>query len=170
MLELLAGSDASIPAVTILIVAAGMLVLGFLDVIRLEVETVATVALGLVAIGGLIVEGVTRHQWLGGVLAAAFAFGIYLVLGMRGVMGGGDVKLAPVPALVLGVVHPLLALWWVSAALGAQTILGLLMGQRRAHIAGTGGHRAQTAQLALPHVPAMALAMLIFPGIFVTPN
>ena len=74
MIELLTGPGASIPAVTIFIVAAGMLVLGFIDVIRLEVETAASVALGLVAIGGLIVEGVTVQQWLGGAMAALIAF------------------------------------------------------------------------------------------------
>jgi Flp pilus assembly protein protease CpaA len=152
------GADGHVtPLVTIWVVLVGMLVLAALDVWRQEVEDVAIIAILVLAVAGFTIEGVTVIQWVGGVLAAAVAFLVYLNLGVRGVMGGGDVKLASVPAFVLGVCSPVLGVWWIAGAILIQQVLTLALARRpKASAAG-----ASVVPAALPHVPAMAASMLI---------
>jgi Flp pilus assembly protein protease CpaA len=146
------------PMITITVVIAGMIILAALDVWRHEVEDYAIVALLVLATGGMLLEGITLTQWLGGILSAAIAFLVYLNLGMSGVMGGGDVKLSVVPAFVLGASSPLLGLWWIAGAVLVHQLLMLLLARRpRAALAGS----MRPAAIALPHVPAMAGAMVI---------
>jgi Flp pilus assembly protein protease CpaA len=150
MLELLLGYEGRVvPTVTISVVLVGMLVLAALDVWRREVEDYATIALLAVAVVGMDLEGIVLEQWIGAVLAAAIAFMVYLRLGQRGVLGGGDVKLSVVPALVLGASNPIIGLWWIACAIVIHQAFFVV------------NARAQKAPLALPHVPAMALAALV---------
>lgn len=140
------------PTLTILAVTVGMVALAVFDILREEVEDYATAALLLLTLGALLWEGVSAGQWAGGALAAALAFSAYLLLGMAGVVGGGDVKLSVVPALVLGIGHPLIGVWWVAASLLIQH--GFFLVARLTASAGRAGVPT------LPHVPAMATAFL----------
>jgi Flp pilus assembly protein protease CpaA len=138
-----------VPAVTISVVIAGMLVLAGVDVWRREVEDVAIVVLLGVAAIGMHIEGISLEQWLGAALASAVAFMIYLGLGQRGVLGGGDVKLSIVPALVLGAMNPVMGLWWVACAIVIHQLFFFI------------NARVQKEAAAIPHVPAMAAAALV---------
>lgn len=153
------------PTITITVVIAGMLVLAAFDVWRHEVEDVATLALLVVAVVGLGIQGIQPAQWVSGVASAAIAFVVYLYLGTRGVMGGGDVKLSVVPALVLGASNPFLGIWWIGCAILLHQVL--IFGVARSMPRPAGASRVQP--MALPHVPAMAAAALIatvaFPAI-----
>lgn len=149
-------SAASIPTATIAVVFVGMLALAAYDIWRREVEDWATATLALLAVIGLLVEGIDLHQWIGAVLTAAVAFLFYAGLGMRGVMGGGDVKLAAIPAFVLGAANPLFGLWWIVAAIVInQVFLVLVTGPTRR------SSSSSAAVEAIPHVPAMAVSMLV---------
>ena len=138
-----------VPVVTIYIVIAGMVLLAVLDVWRYEVEDYATAALLVVAVVGVAVEGILPAQWPGAILAAAIAFMVYLGLGQRGVLGGGDVKLSIVPAFVLGASNPIVGLWWVACA--------IILHQVMFHFS----TRGEAAPKGIPHVPAMAVATVI---------
>lgn len=148
----------TVPAVTISIVVAGMLVLAAVDVWRREVEDYAIVVLLAVAALGMHYEGISPEQWLGAGLASAVAFMIYLGLGQRGILGGGDVKLSIVPAFVLGASSPIIGLWWVACAIIIHQLFFII------------NTRVQKAPEAIPHVPAMAAAALVasiaFPAAF----
>ena len=145
-----------VPTTTILVVIAGLVVLGVLDMWRQRVEDWASAALLLLAIAGLGWEGVSVSPWVGGVLSAGVAFCVYLWLGTRGVMGGGDVKLAIVPAFVLGAVSPWFAIWGLLAANAIHQVLIIAIAKTTKSTAGTAG----AVPLALPHVPAMAVGTL----------
>lgn len=146
-----------VPATTLLVVIAGMVVLAAIDVWRQEVEDYAVVGLFGIAAIGMRLEGIHPQQWLGAVLAAAIAFVVYLGLGQRGVLGGGDVKLSVVPAFVLGAVNPVIGVWWIAGA--------ILIHQGLFFVAS----KLQKSREAIPHVPAMAAATMVaavaFPGI-----
>lgn len=146
-----------IPALTLFVVSAGLLVLGAADIWREEVEDYATVALLLITVAALVHEGISPQQWLAGALSAAVVFLFYLSLGVHGLMGGGDVKLSAVPALVLGASMPLLGLWWAAASVVIQYGFFAVAG-RLAPGSTTPG---------LPHVPAMAVAFVLAWAIFV---
>ncbi|MCI4659781.1 prepilin peptidase [Cryobacterium zhongshanensis] len=150
LLGLMMGSPENVvPTTTISVVIVGMLVLAALDVWRREVEDYATAALFGIAVVGAGLEGVHPQQWVGALLAAGIAFTVYLGLGRRGIMGGGDVKLSIVPAFVLGLSNPIIGLWWIACAIVLhQTFFAV-------------NTRLRKAPLALPHVPAMALATLV---------
>ena len=162
---LLGPANVVIPTTTILIVIAGMFVLAGLDVWRYEVEDVGIVALLLVGVAGLTQEGILPTQWVSGLLAAAVAFLVYLNLGMRGAVGGGDVKLAVVPAFVLGAANPIVAIWWVACSLLLHQLLIVAARRFTARPATSGG--AKAAPIALPHVPAMAVSMYVASSLFV---
>ncbi|ROR76113.1 Flp pilus assembly protein, protease CpaA [Plantibacter flavus] len=155
MLELLtAGQGFHIPAVTVLVIIFGMLLLAAYDVWRREVEDIAVVALLGLATIGLHVEGVTGLQWLNALLVAAIAFGLYLELGQQGILGGGDVKLSIVPAFVFGALHPMIGLWWIaSTILIHQTFFAI-------------NARVNRTRTGIPHVPAMAVGALVTSLIF----
>lgn len=145
-----------LPERTILVVIAGMLVLAAVDVWRCEVEDYAVIALLGTAAIGLHLEGIHPQQWLGSVLAAAIAFMVYLNLGQRGVLGGGDVKLSVVPAFVLGAANPVIGVWWIACAiLIHQALFALYV-------------RVHKTREAIPHVPAMAAAAIA--GAFALPG
>lgn len=162
MLDLLSPAAHVAPTVTVLLVTVGMLVLAAADIWRHEVEDWATAALLLVAAGGLIWEGISIQQGITAVLSGAIAFMTYLSLGVRGVMGGGDVKLSVVPALVLGACNPFLGVWWIAASILIQQGF-FFVASRRVRVAS--GATSGDA-FVLPHVPAMAAAMLIAPLLF----
>lgn len=148
----LPGADDVTPTITLFIAMVGVLVLAGLDIWREEVEDLATIALLGIVVITLAAEGITLEQWTVGIACAALAFTFYLELGIRGVMGGGDVKLAVVPALVLGASVPFLGLWWISVALVVQKLMG-------AAVVKAAGIPAKA--IALPHVPAMATATFV---------
>lgn len=152
--ELLLRPGSVLPVATIQMVLAGMLVLAAVDVWRREVEDWAVVALLGVAAIGMHLEGIHPQQWLGAVLAGAIAFLVYLELGMRGVLGGGDVKLAAVPAFVLGAANPVVGVWWIACALLIHQGIHWLTA------------RASRFRGAIPHVPAMAAAAIVAAAAF----
>lgn len=162
MLDLLSGAHVT-PTFTFLLVSVGLLVLAAIDIHTREVEDYATAMLLAVTTLSLLWEGVSAGQWASGLLSAAVAFLIYLALGMRGVLGGGDVKLSAVPALLLGAANPFLGVWWVAASLLIQHGF-FLMARSPAGKA----EPAQAETSALPHVPAMAAALLTAWTIFPT--
>jgi leader peptidase (prepilin peptidase)/N-methyltransferase len=137
------------PTITVSLVLAGMVVLAVLDVWREEVEDYGIVVLAGVAVIGVHLEGIRPEQWLGAFLAAAIAFLVYFDLGLKGGVGGGDVKLSLVPAFALGAGDPLIGMWWIIGSLLIQAVLSSIT------------TRVQKAPAAMPHVPAMALATLI---------
>lgn len=150
------------PAVTITVVIVGMLVLAAFDVWRHEVEDVATLALLVVAVAGLGIQGIQPAQWVTAVASAAVAFVVYLYLGTRGVMGGGDVKLSVVPALVLGASNPFLGVWWIGCAILLHQLLIFVIARTIPRPAGA----VRAVPMALPHVPAMTAAVLIATAVF----
>lgn len=135
-----------IPELAALVVLAGLAALAFVDVERRTVDPWATALLGWATVFAAAHDGLTAGEWLTGVVCAGLTFLAYLELGVAGQIGGGDVKLAPIPAFVLGSANPLLALWWFAAAGATQTMLQLLTSGRR------GGF--------VPHLPAMLAAMM----------
>jgi prepilin signal peptidase PulO-like enzyme (type II secretory pathway) len=150
MLELIFPQDGHVvPTATITVVIVGLVVLAGIDVWRREVEDYATAGLLLVAIAGVAIEGIAPAQWIGAILASAIAFMVYLSLGQRGVMGGGDVKLSLVPAFVLGASNPIIGIWWIAGAIVIQQLFFYI------------NARVQKAPEPFPHVPAMALATLV---------
>lgn len=155
--ELLIRPGNVLPETTLLVVIAGMLVLAVVDVWRREVENYAVLALLGIAVTGMYLEGIHAQQWIGAVLAAAVAFAVYLHLGRRGVLGGGDVKLSVVPAFVLGAGNPVIGVWWIACAILIHQVIFALHA------------RARKSRDAIPHVPAMAAATIVaavaFPGI-----
>lgn len=126
-----------------------LVVLAFVDVATHTVPN----SVSLLATAGVVwiaaAAGISPQQWLGGILAALIVFLFYLELHLDDFFGGGDVKIAIVPAFALGIVSPLIALWWVSMAIAIQSIFSLtnraLAGDLRRHIP-------------LAHLPAMAVA------------
>lgn len=151
MLALLPAAHTA-PTLTFILVSVGMLALAVADIIRREVEDFATIALLIVTVGGLAVEGISAEQWASGILSAAVGFTVYLALGTRGVLGGGDVKLSLVPALLLGACNPFLGVWWVAASLLIQHVFFLT-----ARFATSG----ESSVVGLPHVPAMTTALMV---------
>ena len=143
---LLVRSPTVVPANTLLVVIAGLMLLAAIDVWREEVEDWAIAALLGIAVIGLHLEGILAQQWVGAVLAASVAFLIYLNLGQRGVLGGGDVKLSVVPAFVLGAANPLAGVWWIAGAILIHQALFVIIA------------RTRRSREAIPHVPAMAAA------------
>lgn len=146
-----------LPGTTLVVVIAGLVLLAVIDVWRREVEDYAVVALLGIAAIGMRMEGIQAQQWLGAVLAAAIAFTVYLALGQRGVLGGGDVKLSVVPAFVLGAANPVIGVWWIACAFLIHQVLFFVTA------------RIRKSREAIPHVPAMAAATMVaavaFPGI-----
>lgn len=156
LVDLLIQPDNVLPETTVWLVIAGMLVLAAVDVWRREVENYAIVTLLGIAVTGMYLEGVRPQQWVGAVLAATIAFAVYLHLGRRGVLGGGDVKLSVVPAFVLGACNLVIGVWWVAGALLIHQVFF------------AGWSRLRRTREAIPHVPAMAagtiIAAVAFPG------
>jgi prepilin signal peptidase PulO-like enzyme (type II secretory pathway) len=106
-------------------------------------DSLTAVAAGAVAASAFY-AGITVHQVVIGALCGVLAFLVYLELGVRGIFGGGDVKLVAIPAFILGAVHPLLALWWFTATIGLQGALSI-------------GNRALKLPAGVPHLPAMTV-------------
>lgn len=157
LVALLIQPENVLPGTTMWVVIAGMLVLAAVDVWRREVENYAIAALLGIAVTGMYLEGIHPQQWLGAFLAAGIAFAVYLHLGRRGILGGGDVKLSVVPAFVLGACNPVLGVWWVACAVLIHQVIFAVWA------------RARRTREAIPHVPAMAagtiLAAAVFPGL-----
>lgn len=155
--DLLLRTGNVVPVTTMLVVIAGMVVLAAVDVWRREVEDYAVVALLGVAAIGLRWEGIHPQQWLGALAAAGIAFVVYLGLGQRGILGGGDVKLSVVPAFVLGAANPVIGVWWIACAILLHQVVFFVTA------------RVRKTREAIPHVPAMAAATMVasvaFPGI-----
>ncbi|WP_311245423.1 MULTISPECIES: prepilin peptidase [unclassified Microbacterium] len=164
MLEALATPSGvvTIPTITALVVIVGMFVLAGLDIWRHEVEGYATIILAGVAAAGVTLEGISAQQWVAGLISAALAFTVYLALGIRGVMGGGDVKLAAVPAFVLATINPVLGAWWVGVSLLIQQ---LFFTAARLSVRRTAGD-TRNVTVVMPHVPAMTAGMVIAVSIF----
>lgn len=116
-----------IPALAILVVLVGMAYQAFVDVFTLTMDDWSTWMLALLSVAALMADGITSQQWLWATLSALAVFLLYLELGACERMGGGDVKLAPIPALVLGAVNPILVIWWVACAFTAQSYFQLLL-------------------------------------------
>lgn len=132
------------PTTAILVALVGMTILAFADVHRQEVEDWATLALAAAVVIALNADGISTVQWTWALLSAAAVFLSYLEMGTFGRMGGGDVKLSPMPAAVLGAMNPLLAIWAVALAFSAQS--GFQVVNR---------HVLKVQSAAMPHVPAM---------------
>jgi Flp pilus assembly protein protease CpaA len=132
------------PAIAIFVLLVGMTVLGFIDAHKQEVEDWATLILGSAVIAALRADGISEVQWTWAGLSAATVFLAYLEMGTFGRMGGGDVKLSPVPAAVIGAINPLLAIWSVALAFSIQS--GFQLVNQRVF---------QAKSFAMPHVPAM---------------
>ena len=137
----------AVPTTALLVLLVGMAALAVVDLIRQEVDDWATGVLAIGTVVALFHDSISGAQWAQGLICAALVFALYLELGTRGAMGGGDVKLSPIPALVLAVIHPLLALWSVALAFSIQS--GFQLAVRPAFVG---------SPVALPHVPAMFLA------------
>lgn len=152
----------TIPTITALVVIVGMFVLAALDVWRHEVEGYATIILAGATAAGVTLEGISAQQWLIGIISGALAFTVYLALAVHGLMGGGDVKLAAVPAFILGTMHPVLGAWWIGVSLLIQQLF--FMAARRS-IRRTAGGTQSTAAM-MPHVPAMTAGMVVAVTIF----
>jgi Flp pilus assembly protein protease CpaA len=138
------------PSVTIFILIVAMAVLALADLAWQKVDPWSTAALGAAVVLGLLVDGVSPSQWILGLAAAGIAFVFYLELGVHGIMGGGDIKLAPIPSLVLGAINPLLAIWWLCLAISIQ-----------AGIRAVSPRPSPGESEALPHVPAMFYAAVV---------
>lgn len=133
----------TVPATALFVLLAGMAILAIVDLASEVVHNWSTAALACFVIAALLFDGITAEQWLAGSLTASAVFAFHLFLGTRGQIGGGDVKLSPVPALVLGAVHPLLALWAVAFSFASHSAVQL----STRPTAGTA--------VALPFVPSM---------------
>jgi Flp pilus assembly protein protease CpaA len=158
MVELFLGPEGHVfPATAIAVLLGGMLVLAAIDVWKQEIEDVATAALLILAAGALMFDDIQPGQWLSAILTAAVAFGVYLNLGLKGVFGGGDVKLSIVPAFVLGASNPLIGIWWIGCAIVLQQALFFIYRRtQRTPVRASGS----AEPLVIPHVPAMAAATL----------
>ncbi|KQO98704.1 prepilin peptidase [Leifsonia sp. Leaf264] len=132
------------PIAAFLIVLTGLAYLAFVDAKRLEVDGWSTAALAAATLIAFRVDGLTGWQWIWAAAAGALVFVFYLELGVEGRVGGGDVKLAAIPAAVIGTVSPMLAVWAVLVAFGVQSFLRLLA---RIFVG--------PSVTELPHVPAM---------------
>lgn len=152
-----------VPSLTILAVCGGMLVLAVFDILREEVEDVATIALAATTVIGMTLEGIAASQWITGIVSAVIAFTAYFWLGIQGKMGGGDVKLVGVPALVLGAANPFLGLFWVVLSIFVQQCTFLLW--RVMVPVGQSGSTTKTVAR-LPHVPAMAISLVVSVSFF----
>ncbi len=139
MTDLLAWVTAPVNVVLLLLIAAAVIDLS----IQWIPDTFTAAAAGLLVASALHAD-ITPHQAVTGVLCGAIAFLIYVELGVHGILGGGDVKLVPIPAAILGAVNPLLALWWLTSAVSLQGLLSI-------------GNRALRLPPGVPHVPAMAV-------------
>lgn len=162
MTELFLGpANAVAPHVAIAVALVGLFVLAAVDIWREEVEDWATAILLVAVASTLVAIDITPGQWLNAILSAAATFTIYLWLGTKGVMGGGDVKLSLVPALALGAANPFLAIWWIAAAIAMHQVLGYAVSLS---VEGRAIKRSQA--IALPHVPAMAIAATLATVVF----
>lgn len=160
--DLLTSAPTVSATTTLLIVIAGLVLLALYDLWKQTVEDWAIVALLGIAVASLAFEHITLAQWTGAILSAAAVFLIYLMLGTRGVMGGGDVKLSIVPGLVLGAVNPLLGIWWVAGSIVVHQVFHLLV----VKTAGKPAGGTVAVPVALPHVPAMAVGMMLAVTLF----
>lgn len=138
-----------IPATAVLVLLAGLAILAILDLRRREVDGSATAILGAALAVILVREPLQASQWIFGFASAVVAFGFYLERGRRGRMGGGDVKLIAIPAFVLGLIHPLLAVWGIFVL-----VFGVQMAVRLVHTLVTRAE-STTVPEPLPHVPAI---------------
>lgn len=102
-------------AITTLL-GAGLGVLGYLDHCTQLIRNKHILVYGAMAAILLVAtQPFSDHQILLPALACAVVtFGFFLLLAMyTGFAGGGDIKLSPVPAALLGAVSPLAALLWL---------------------------------------------------------
>lgn len=153
MVEMFLAPAASVvPAVTLIGVATAMIVLAAIDLWREQLHDLVTVLVLLAALAGLSLEGIAPAQWVGAVGSAVVVFLTYLALGLRGAMYGGDVKLSPLPALVLGAVSPVLAFLWLTSTFAVQTLFHGVAARLQAQPA-----VGPSVPTEMPHVPAMAL-------------
>ena len=150
------------PTVAVSVVIVGLVALACYDLWKQTVENWSIVALLGVAVGAMSFEHISAQQWLGAVLSALVVFMIYLALGTRGVMGGGDVKLSIVPGLVLGAVSPMLGLWWAASSIVVHQAFFFLVARTPRRAEAT----SDAAAVALPHVPAMSVAMVLAVTVF----
>jgi prepilin signal peptidase PulO-like enzyme (type II secretory pathway) len=141
--------DIVIPTTAFAVSLVGLAVLAFVDVYTRKVEDYATLVLAFAVIFALRHDGISAEQWAWGAASALLVFGTYLELGTSGRMGGGDVKLSPVPALVFGAVNPLLAIWSVALAFSVQSAFQIV-----------NRHGFKNPSPAMPHVPAIFAASL----------
>ena len=140
-----------IPVTAFAVLVFGMVLLAVADIRTKEVDPWSTAALAFAAVVALFSDGVTVSQWTSGLISAVLVFILYLEMGMRGKMGGGDVKLSPLPALVLGTISPFLALWAVALAFSLQATLQFAVRPQSSF----------AAPVALPHVPAICVATTV---------
>lgn len=102
-------------AITTLL-GAGLGVLGYLDHCTQLIRNRHTLVFaGFGAVLLLATQPFTDHQiLLPALLCAVVTFGFFLLLAMyTGFAGGGDIKLSPVPAALLGAISPLAVLMWL---------------------------------------------------------
>jgi prepilin signal peptidase PulO-like enzyme (type II secretory pathway) len=141
--------DIVIPTTAFAVTLVGLAALAFVDVYTRKVQDCATLVIAFAVIFALRFDGISSEQWVWGLASALLVFGAYLELGTSGRMGGGDVKLSPVPALVFGAVNPLLAIWSVALAFSIQSAFQII-----------NRHGFKDPSPAMPHVPAIFAATL----------
>lgn len=129
------------------LVLLALVVAAVIDVSVQWIPDTFTAVAGAALVLASIHAHITLQQSVDGLLTAAVVFLLYLELGVRGIIGGGDVKLAPIPAAVLGAVNPVLGLWWFVSTIALQGLFSL-----------TG--KALKQPVGIPHVPAMALTFV----------
>lgn len=148
------------------VLGAGLGVLGYLDQITHLIRNWHTAVFGTAA---AVLIAATQMSHGGNVLlpalctaAAAFVFILALALFLPGrFVGGGDIKLVPVPAALLAAISPLAALFWLQlwfiAALVGM-VCGRMAGKRSKYL-------AMAPFMAIASVPALVTYGLLAPAL-----
>lgn len=133
-----------LPTTAVLVALLGVGLLAFEDVRTRKVDGWSTIVLAVSVCFAFLIGGVSLTQWLWAAGCGAAAFLLYLELGIAGRMGGGDVKLIPIPVAVVAAINPVLAVWSVLLIFAVQNVLQL-----------TNRLVFRSRDLSLPHVPAI---------------
>ncbi|MCC3292557.1 prepilin peptidase [Arthrobacter sp. zg-Y1110] len=98
------------------LLGAGLGVLGYLDHVTQLIRNRHNLIFGAITAVLLLATQTFMDEQilLPALVCAALTFGFFLVLTMlTGYAGGGDIKLSPIPAALLGAVSPIAAMLWL---------------------------------------------------------
>lgn len=146
------------------IVAFGLGFLAVLDHATRLVRNKHTLIFAGVTLAGLIGVSLAHGEnfWLQALIGATGAFLFLLVLAViSGFVGGGDIKLSPIPAGVLAAWSPLAALLWLMFTFNLCLIAMIAMkltGSRQTHM-------AMVPFMALALIPTIIVTSLVFPAL-----